>query len=191
MPIRDRCEAGPTWGRYRLTQSNEPLTFHEVIDLWQHSDSFPLQFSRWLCDAPYEAIYFECRPLNEGNAHLPFEYVVADASPLAGRTEDRHAFANYFDAGPVVTFANLGGDAELVVPCPTQQHCCYAHLKVFLATGNNNQIRALWQTVGDRIKAALNESPVWLSTSGLGVSWLHVRIDQFPKYYTHTPYRSL
>ena len=29
-----------------------------------------------------------------------------------------------------------------------------------------------------------NDRSVWLSTSGMGVSWLHVRIDQVPKYYT-------
>lgn len=32
------------------------------------------------------------------------------------------------------------------------------------------------------------EKLVWLSTSGLGVSWLHVRVEDRPKYYTHTDY---
>ena len=27
--------------------------------------------------------------------------------------------------------------------------------------------------------------PVWLSTSGMGVAWLHFRLDQRPKYYTY------
>ena len=27
------------------------------------------------------------------------------------------------------------------------------------------------------------ESPVWVSTAGMGVSWLHVRFDSRPKYY--------
>ncbi len=31
--------------------------------------------------------------------------------------------------------------------------------------------------------------PVWLSTAGAGVSWLHVRLDTRPKYYHHGPYR--
>jgi len=30
----------------------------------------------------------------------------------------------------------------------------------------------------------------WLSTSGLGVGWLHVRLDSRPKYYTYEPYKS-
>ena len=31
-------------------------------------------------------------------------------------------------------------------------------------------------------------SPRWLSTSGLGISYLHVRIDKRPKYYSHQEY---
>ena len=31
--------------------------------------------------------------------------------------------------------------------------------------------------------------PIWLSTAGHGVAWLHVRLDSRPKYYLHAPYR--
>jgi hypothetical protein len=31
---------------------------------------------------------------------------------------------------------------------------------------------------------------MWLSTSGLGVAWLHIRLDSTPKYYQHQPYTS-
>jgi hypothetical protein len=31
--------------------------------------------------------------------------------------------------------------------------------------------------------------PVWLSTAGAGVSWLHVRLDDRPKYYGYRPYQ--
>lgn len=33
------------------------------------------------------------------------------------------------------------------------------------------------------------DAPLWVSTSGLGVPWLHVRLDDAPKYYTHRPFR--
>ena len=33
-----------------------------------------------------------------------------------------------------------------------------------------------------------NSRPVWLSTSGMGVPWLHMRLDQVPKYYTYEPF---
>jgi hypothetical protein len=37
--------------------------------------------------------------------------------------------------------------------------------------------------------ARLGAKPVWLSTAGGGVSWLHVRLDDQPKYYGFEPYR--
>jgi hypothetical protein len=35
----------------------------------------------------------------------------------------------------------------------------------------------------------VSAKPVWLSTAGGGVAWLHVRLDDRPKYYAHAPYR--
>jgi hypothetical protein len=29
----------------------------------------------------------------------------------------------------------------------------------------------------------------WVSTSGLGVPWVHVRLDERPKYFQFGPYR--
>jgi len=40
---------------------------------------------------------------------------------------------------------------------------------------------AMQSRIGDRV--------VWLSTAGAGVPWLHVRLDDRPKYYHYGPYR--
>ena len=32
---------------------------------------------------------------------------------------------------------------------------------------------------------------VWMSTNGMGIPWLNVRLDTHPKYYTYAPYRSV
>ena len=42
-------------------------------------------------------------------------------------------------------------------------------------------LQALLQRLGAR--------PVWLSTAGGGVDWLHVRLDDRPKYYRHREWR--
>ena len=31
----------------------------------------------------------------------------------------------------------------------------------------------------------VSASPLWLSTAGMGVSWLHLRLDSRPKNYRH------
>ena len=38
--------------------------------------------------------------------------------------------------------------------------------------------------------SALSDQPLWVSTCGLGVYWLHVRLDSFPKYYRYAPYQT-
>jgi|TARA_B110000114_G_scaffold61516_1_gene65428 hypothetical protein len=34
-------------------------------------------------------------------------------------------------------------------------------------------------------------NPVWVSTNGGGVSWLHIRLDAKPKYYQYEPYKKM
>jgi len=53
-----------------------------------------------------------------------------------------------------------------------------------LAVGLTTAAAAQTIAVGD----GANDIPM-LSTAGMGVYWLHVRLDTRPKYYQHTPYR--
>ena len=56
---------------------------------------------------------------------------------------------------------------------------------LFMPSGLRGQV-----PVGTTVlQAALSEKPLWLSTAGGGVAWLHLRIDSRPKYYSHRPYR--
>lgn len=50
------------------------------------------------------------------------------------------------------------------------------------------QILTLWQRVGAAMLDRVSGVPVWLSTAGAGVSWLHVRLDARPKYYGYAAY---
>merc|ERR1712080_392745 len=94
----------------------------------------------------------------------------------------------------VASFFNLGKDALLVCPCPIGEDVhIYSSLGPFISAGSRDQIRAFWSRVGkealDHIRAR-GGKPTWMSTSGLGVYWLHLRLDSRPKYYTHQPYRN-
>jgi hypothetical protein len=54
-----------------------------------------------------------------------------------------------------------------------------------------SQIENLWRETGRAMRENLSERKLWLSTSGLGVSWLHIRLDSYPKYYQHRPYATV
>ena len=108
----------------------------------------------------------------------------ADVSPFAVPLVGARA--------PVVrAFRNLGGDATLVVPAPSEDPRGYPHLAAFLRAAPRAQAHALWQTVGGAVETWLltRGRTVWVSTAGLGVSWLHVRLDTRPKYVKWPAYR--
>ena len=99
----------------------------------------------------------------------------------------------------VAVFKNLGGDSELIAPCPLPSVTASsssslehnAHLMAFLQGAPPAMVMSLFGAVADtmvRSLATRASTPVWMSTSGAGVSWLHVRLDSRPKYYQYAPF---
>ena len=105
---------------------------------------------------------------------------------------DPSPFRRQFEARPeesVLTFPNLGGDAVLVVPAPISPADSYVHLARFLRGAPKVQVDRFWMRAGEAMADRISDQPLWLSTAGLGVSWLHLRLDSRPKYYRHLAYR--
>jgi hypothetical protein len=164
--------------------------YREVLRLWRTDRAFRTTFNALLADAPYRAFRWETPPITKANADRPFEFVLIDSPGLA-REPEPDAFAAHFakDAQAVIEFPNLGRDAILIVPRPLEAHSAYGHLAAFVRHAPLAQSDMLWEQVGAAMERRLGTSPVWLSTAGAGVSWLHVRLDDRPKYYGHASYR--
>ena len=180
--------------RYVLAREGQAVTYGETMAAWRGDAPCRELFTRLLADVPFPAFYFETPPVDAATLDRPFEFVVIDSPLLAGFVPDAHTFAAYFDTHHVrdgiTTFANLGGDAVLVAPCPAGPLHAYAHLASFVRRAPAEQQHALWQRVAAAMDGRLKRpDPVWLSTAGQGVAWLHVRLDDRPKYYNHGPYR--
>jgi hypothetical protein len=173
-----------------LDRDAAPLAYSEVLHLWKDDAGFRAFFNDLLARSAFPAFRWETPPITAATAGRAFEFVLIDAPELA-RTPDREAFAEHFDgaADDVVSFANLGGDAVLVVPTPRGPSSAYGHLAAFVREAPEAQKHALWAAVGGATERRLGRAPAWLSTAGAGVSWLHVRLDDRPKYYGHAPYR--
>ena len=145
--------------------------------------------SSCLASIPFEAFFWEVAPMSTRTWQRPFECVVLPAPGLARSGPDALAFAEHFSpTKSVVEFKNLGGDATLIVPCPRAPASVYPHLAVFLRQAPPEQCDELFRALGHTASELLNDTPFWLSTSGSGVAWLHVRFDQRPKYYQYKPY---
>ena len=171
---------------------DRPVEFSEVLRRWQDDPDFRAFFIARLADAPFSAFRWETPPIAAASAGQPFEFVLLDSPELASQP-DPNAFAEHFGSHPggedVVSFPNLNDDAILVVPRPLGRLSAYGHLAAIVRKAPDAQKHALWRLVGQLMERRLGPIPVWLSTAGAGVPWLHVRLDQKPKYYAHTPYR--
>ncbi|CAG8677051.1 13080_t:CDS:1, partial [Cetraspora pellucida] len=91
----------------------------------------------------------------------------------------------------VCSFSNLGKDATLIVPMPYHD-LDYKHLSNFTKNAPKEQQIKFWQEVANKLSEILEigtTRPRWLSTHGLGVPYLHVRIDDKPKYYSYLPFK--
>ncbi len=177
--------------RFAVNLGSKPATFAEVLRGWQDDTAFRSQFNALLADVPFSAFRWETPPVTTATASRSFEFVLLDSPGLA-RRPDPEAFAEHFGGTPeagVVAFPNLGRDAIMVVPCPYASALAYGHLAAFVREAPESQRHALWQVVGKAMAERVNARPVWLSTAGAGVPWLHVRLDDRPKYYGFSPYR--
>ncbi|MDH3283575.1 MAG: hypothetical protein OEQ13_02450 [Acidobacteriota bacterium] len=179
--------------RTAILRDGASLGYSDAIDLWQHDASFRRFFISLLADAPLPAYFWEMPPVTTASSGRAFEFVLVESRDLARLRPDPRPFESRFNRAhgddEVLEFPNLGRDADLVVPCPRAPPAAYPHLAAFARRAPERQQHALWRAVGSALERRLREEPTWLSTAGLGVSWLHVRLDSFPKYYTYGPYR--
>jgi len=179
--------------RVRILCDGRPISYGEALEGWRSDETFRSFFNRTLADAPHDAYLWETPPVAKASLGRGFEFVLVDSPALAGMRPDPHSFAAHFDAAggeaQVAAFANLGGDAVLVAPTPQAAPHVYPHLAAFARGAPAAQQHAFWQAVGAQMTERLSDRPLWLSTNGLGVAWLHARLDSRPKYYSYPPYR--
>ena len=167
-----------------ISRDGAVLSFAAVLRSWRDAAAFRAFFLALLAEWPLPAYRWETPGVVAASVARPFEFVLLDDPGLA-RPPDPNAFAEHFrsDGEPVVSLANLGRDAILVVPRPLGDPSAYGHLAAFARHVPEAQRSALWKRVGDALAGRLGAKPVWLSTAGAGVPWLHIRLDDRPKYY--------
>lgn len=154
-----------------------------------------------LSSSGFAGYHFESVPVTgAASSAVPYEFVLASSSSVARLTRaDHKTFGSKFRAAKkpgagAVCFTNLGGDATLCAPMPssTMPPNSFAHAASFFSAASSAESRPLWSSVGSALLHHFEAAPlrpVWLSTAGLGVSYLHVRLDSSPKYYVYTPFK--
>ena len=180
------------------SESRLQMTYDDFINyLIGENGEFRHELTLTLQSLPVDAYFWECINVSNKNLNKLFEFVIVPATELSGIRADISAFENLMSScgdRKALAFPNLGRDAILVAPCPstTLTHD-FAHLANFLRTADDHSIDIFWKVVGQTLQQVLSTrddaKKLWLSTSGLGVPWLHVRLDDRPKYYNFLEYK--
>ena len=188
--------------KYTLTDNGKPIPYSEVLNLWQSDSNFCSLFISLLSESPFSVYRWETPPITKDTVKRQFEFVLVNSLELASNP-DTITFGNYFTTNDVnngiVVFENLGKNAILVVPSPIDSNAfpggtpfsAYSHLAAFIRYGPDAQKQALWRILGQTVQQQISDNPLWVSTAGGGVAWLHVRLDSRPKYYRYKLYTEI
>lgn len=176
--------------RFSLKRDDKDASYQETLEAFRDSDMFRSFFISFLQTLPFNSFRWETCPFSNELLQRQFEFVVLDA-PSIDRLADSTAFQKYIGTTQkgVVSFPNLGKDAHMVVPTYRASSVNYCHLASFSNTAPNLQQHEFWQEVGAIGLELVTDVPLWLSTAGAGVAWLHIRFDSSPKYYKYSEFK--
>lgn len=186
--------------RYQFKRGDKALSFMEAMRLFAERDNiFVKLFVKTIAECKFAGVLWECPPVTPGTMDtVPFEFVLIKNTDLSKlRKGDADTFGEYFtNAGKnmAVVFQGLGKNPSmLIAPVPLVQcmsgkskYNCYVHFKKFLMGAPEEQV---FDTLAVMGREVLNtKRKIWLNTHGLGVAWLHIRLDPLPKYYEYDEY---
>jgi hypothetical protein len=193
-----RSVVNPRTFLFRVEENGAAVSWKGFAQLLAGNAQFQDEMTSAIVETDFAAVFFETRP----TVSERFEFIVADAPQLerAASYTQMEQFSAQMEAnkGAVASsFFNLGRDAVLIVPNPDKRledEASYRHLANFCRIPLVDLTRGFWSKVGKVMLEQLESEPgrpLWLSTSGLGVYYLHMRVDTVPKYYTFAPFKNL
>lgn len=175
--------------KFLLFENEVALSYQRTLELWATDLEFQQFWLEQVQAIPFSGYLWETPPISTQLVQQPFECVFIERTVFDRLNPNARAYSSYFNAAPVVNFPNLGKNATLIVPCPIAKEDAYTHLGRFSASAPQDQQIALWKRVGELGLEQLSDNKLWISTHGLGVYWLHIRLDTYPKYYHYKKYK--
>ena len=171
-------------------------TFHQALNFMKHSPLiFQNDLKQCVIDSNFKSIFIEFPCLT--NLMEKFEFVIINAVQMENIIPNSSSFKiNHNNNNNIIITKSLSMDTTLIIPNINSKNN-YADIYNFLDPNNNNLvdidiISKFWENTASQIILELNsKKKIWISTSGLAVHWLHLRISESPKYYNHEPYKFL
>jgi hypothetical protein len=177
--------------RLGILEGEKRLSYQEVFQGWASDEAFALFYASILKQSGFSGFFWEHPALISEYLDQPYEFILLETDGFQDRKLNQQAFAEHLHPDtPVASFFNLGKNAQLVAPSLQATPDTYKHFGNFIRHAPSDQIVALFQQVE---KLMLEEvrlgKRIWLNTEGMGVIWLHIRLDTRPKYYKSQRYK--
>lgn len=177
-----------------LNKAGHPLSFFDALTLLAKDPTFRKFYWQTILTHGGNGCLWEHPRLSPASAEEPYECVITRTESFARFTATPNRFrAKMNPDANVSAFSNLGKDGLLIIPnepvADGSVNC--RDLVSFCQTASDDWLHEFWERVGQEALSALaeNSSRQFLSTHGFGVLWLHVRLEERPKYYRYAGYR--
>jgi len=107
-----------------------------------------------------------------------FKFVIIKYDYLSYMQLDKETYKEYFKKEFNV-FPNISGDTILISPSPYDDKTDYRSIGPYFRTSTKKTLYKLLECISKNLFEGC-----YLNTHGLGVSYIHIRIDLKPKYYS-------
>ena len=161
-------------------------TWGEVLNEWRHGNYLDIK------NKNLEKYMIFFKPFNNKNSSFEYELIPEDELP------DDQDFTPYIDhltnlpkSKHSVSFMNLTNNIMLIVPKPVKNKN-FSHINNFTQNASETHKKSLYRNIAINLENVLNDLKpteyVYLSTHGLGVPYLHYRIEITPQYFNQTSF---
>ena len=159
------------------------MKWSEVLSQWESGNYRKIPSN---IKSPY---FWRTSVLNS-KRDLEYKEEFLEDERLLNKKQGVKPFSEYLDKNKdekyAISFPNLSGDTTLVIPIPRKSKK-FTNLFHFMNKASEIQKRELWKKVAlEANKMLKNNENIWISTHGLEVNYLHVRICNNPKYYENS-----
>lgn len=188
--------------KYIIYQGDKQLSYYKFLTGLENEKQLRDYFRMVLNDVPFDTFKWETPSINANTITRPFEFIIVNSPHLKNIRPDTGSFREHFrrNAGKLLSiFNNLGGDSILISPNPPVKNGEFDYnsdrlyrcssigpfIKLSSTEEDNAQVDLMLATIGKQgLEAGGKNYKTYISTEGSGVSWLHVRFDPRPKYYS-------
>jgi hypothetical protein len=183
---------------YRITKNKNYLSYENFYESIKSSEKLINDIITILKSITFESYYLEFNPTSWNSlANTIFEFVIIKTTSFTNKT-DIITFGESninTNSNNIYTFYNLSKSSILISPHYNHNYNIniYNNIGTFMRSSNLEQQFLLLAIVFTQYLVQLKKNQnklLWLSTHGKGIGWLHVRIDNSPKYISYQPYKN-